>query len=282
MKTDIIYNMDCLEGMKQLPSSSIDMVFTSPPYADRRKSTYGGLSSDEYIDWFLPISAEIKRILKPSGSFFMNIKPHTDNGERSLYVFELVMKIRNEVGFKFIDEICWTKNAFPGKFYGRLKNGFEPVYHFTIDSPSNITFNPSSCGEPLKKSSIVSNPKKKSPPKNGSGMTRPDSKIINGLKTVLPSNVINIHNVLNQFSKNKGHPATFPVKLVDFFVKIYTNSRDIVLDPFMGSGTTAVSCKSLNRQYIGYEMMKEYYDISQRWLNEPDEVKTLKDNDFFD
>lgn len=85
MLNDILLG-DCFELMKNIPDNTIDMVFTSPPYAERRKTTYGGIPENDYVDWFLPIGAEIKRILKPTGSFFLNIKPHSNKGERSLYV----------------------------------------------------------------------------------------------------------------------------------------------------------------------------------------------------
>ena len=87
-KKEILFG-DCLDLMKTIDDNSIDLVFTSPPYAERRKATYGGTNENEYVDWFLPIGAEIKRILKPTGSFFLNIKPHTNKGERSLYVYDL-------------------------------------------------------------------------------------------------------------------------------------------------------------------------------------------------
>jgi site-specific DNA-methyltransferase (adenine-specific) len=280
METDIIYNCDCLEGLSKLPDNSIDMVFTSPPYADRRKSTYGGEGPDGYIEWFLPISSEIKRVLKDTGSFFLNIKPHTINGERSLYVFELVMELRNTTGFMFVDELCWTKNAFPGSYRGRLKNGFEPVYHFTKATPSNITFNPTVCGAPIKQESIERSYRKQcGEPESGSGMTGMNTTNIRHLKMGRASNVVNVNNVVNQFSKNKGHPATFPIKLVDFFIETYSDVGQVILDPFMGSGTTAVSAIGLHRKYIGFEMMKEYHDISMSWI---DGMRNTETNDFFD
>ena len=137
---------DCSKQLKSINDETVDMVFTSPPYADRRKNCYEGATADEYIDWFLPIAKEIKRILKPTGSFFLNLKAHTSDGERDLYVMKLVIALKEQTGFKFIDEFCWTKNAFPGGFKGRFKNGFEPIYHFTKESPSKITFNPVACG----------------------------------------------------------------------------------------------------------------------------------------
>lgn len=98
-----IYNEDCLTGMKKIKSDSIDLVFTSPPYAERRKKIYGGVPENKYFEWFAPIAIEIKRILKPSGSFFLNIKPHTTDGERPLYVFDLVLALKRKIGFLFVD-----------------------------------------------------------------------------------------------------------------------------------------------------------------------------------
>ena len=255
---------DCLEKMKEIPDGSIDMVFTSPPYADRRKSTYGGIVSSEYVDWFLPITKEIKRILKSSGSFFLNIKPHTNKGERDLYVFELVIALKREIGFMFVDELCWTKNAFPGALKGRFKNGFEPVYHFTKTMPSNITFNPVACGTPMKAESIARTYRKQcGKPKNGSGMTGMNTINIRNLELARPSNIINVNNVSNQFTDKSKHPATFPIKLTDFFIKSFTNNGDIVMDPFMGSGTAGVACKNLNRDFIGIELDKDYFEIAK-------------------
>jgi site-specific DNA-methyltransferase (adenine-specific) len=171
MNTKIIHG-DCLDVLKTLEDDSIDLIFTSPPYADRRKNTYGGISEDKYVEWFLPISDELYRVLKPTGSFFLNIKPHTNKGERSLYVFDLILSLKRQIGFKFVDELCWTKNAFPGKLKGRFKNGFEPVYHFTKGDPNSITFNPLACGTPIKEESIKRSYRKQcGAPKNGSGMT---------------------------------------------------------------------------------------------------------------
>jgi DNA modification methylase len=263
----MIYLGDCLDVMSNLESDSVDMVFTSPPYAERRKSTYGGVPEDKYVEWFLPISKEIKRILKPSGSFFLNIKPHTDKGERSLYVFDLVLSLKREIGFSFIDELCWAKNAFPGALKGRFKNGFEPIYHFSKNG-SDITFNPLACGTPIKEESIARAYRKQSgAPKNGSGMTGMNTTNIRHLELARPSNVIHVNNVSNQFSDKQKHPATFAEGLVEFFVKSYTNEGDTVLDPFGGSGTTGIVSKNLNRNYILIEKEQEYYDLIKSRLS---------------
>jgi DNA modification methylase len=239
------------EELKKIPDNSIDLVFTSPPYADRRKNTYGGIPESEYVDWFEPIAVEIKRILKPTGSFFLNIKPHTDNGERSLYVFDLVLSLKRKVGFWFVEEYCWTKNAFPGGYKGRFKNGFEPIYHFTKDTPNRITFNPTACGTPMKEESISRSYRKQcGAPKNGSGMTGMNTTNFRDLKLARPSNVIHVNNVSNQFTLKSEHSATFPEGLVEFFVKSFTNEGDVVLDCFAGSGTTGLVCIDTNRECI--------------------------------
>lgn len=239
------------EELKKLPDNSVDMVFTSPPYADRRKNTYGGIPEDEYIEWFRPIAIEIKRVLKPTGSFFLNIKPHTNKGERSLYVFDLVIFLKREIGFMFVEEYCWTKNAFPGGYKGRFKNGFEPVYHFTLSNPSNITFNPTACGTPMKEESIKRTYRKQcGAPKNGSGMTGMNTTNIRNLKLARPSNVVNVNNVSNQFTLKSEHSATFPEGLVEFFVKSFSNKGDLIVDCFAGSGTTALVCIDTDRDYL--------------------------------
>lgn len=255
---------DSLDVIKSFPDNSIDMIFTSPPYADRRKNVYGGVREDKYVEWFLPIAREIKRVLKPTGSFFLNIKPHTDKkGERSLYVFDLVLSLKREVGFMFIDELCWTKNAFPGSLKGKFKNGFEPVYHFTKNSSSEITFNPTACGTPIKEESLRRAMRKQSgAPKNGSGMAALKAENLLAITTARPSNVINANNVSNQFSDKQLHSATFPEKLVEFFVKSFTNEGDVVLDPFSGSGTTGLVCKRLKRNFILIDKEESSYKLS--------------------
>lgn len=237
--------------LKKLTDNSIDLIFTSPPYADRRKKTYGGIHENKYVEWFKPIAIEIKRILKPTGSFFLNIKPHTNKGERSLYVFDLILTLKREIGFLFVEEYCWTKNAFPGNLKGRFKNGFEPIYHFTKNNPNQIKFNPLACGTPMKEESIKRTYRKQcGAPKNGSGMTGMNTKNIRNLKIARPSNVINVNNVSNQFTLKSEHSATFPDKLVDFFIKSFSNENDLILDCFAGSGTVALSCIKNNRKFI--------------------------------
>lgn len=280
MKSDYLINFvvlgDCKDRLSEIPDNSIDMIFTSPPYADRRHKVYDGMHEKYYFSWFHPIAKELYRVLKPSGSFFLNIKPHTRRGERSLYVFDLVIGLQRGIGFKFVDEFCWTKNAFPGSLKGRFKNGFEPVYHFT--KSNNITFNPLACGTPVKEESRKRAFRKQcGAPENGSGMTGMNTTNLRTLKLARPSNVIHVNNVSNQFSDKKLHPATFPEGLVEFFVKSFTNEGDIVLDPFAGSGTVGIVCNKLNRGYYLIEKEEKYLELIKKRLygqrNENTEVR---------
>jgi site-specific DNA-methyltransferase (adenine-specific)/site-specific DNA-methyltransferase (cytosine-N4-specific) len=95
MKTNIILG-DSKEELKNLTENSVDLIVTSPPYADRRKQTYGGISPNKYVDWFLPISKELLRVLKPTGTFILNIKEKAENGERNIYVIELILALRQQ------------------------------------------------------------------------------------------------------------------------------------------------------------------------------------------
>lgn len=251
------YLGDCLEVLQTLPSNSVDLIVTSPPYADRRIKTYGGIKEHEYVNWFLPIAAEAKRVLKDNGSFFLNIKPHTKDGERVLYVFELVMALKKQIGFRFTDEFCWTKLGVPGRFKGRFKNAFEPVYHFT--KTDDYKHFPYEVAEPAKEVSLKRYKRKAcGESKNGSGFAGMRKEITSEL--ALPSNHLHIPQKTNQHTIQKNHSAVFPVELPLFFIKAFSNEGDTVLDMFSGSGTTAIACEKTNRNSINIENKKQHYD----------------------
>ena len=125
-----IINGDCQEALQQIPDNSVDLIFTSPPYADQRKSTYGGVHPNEYVDWFVPISAHLLRVLKPSGTFILNIKEKVIEGERSTYVMELILTMRRQ-GWLWTEEFIWhKKNCYPGKWPNRFRDAWERLLQF--------------------------------------------------------------------------------------------------------------------------------------------------------
>ena len=111
---------DCLEVLKGSPDSTFDLIVTSPPYADRRKHTYGGVPPEDYGEWFRPRSAQFLRVLKPTGTFILNIKEKVENGERHTFVIELILALRRQ-GWLWTEEFIWhKKNCYPGKWPNRL------------------------------------------------------------------------------------------------------------------------------------------------------------------
>lgn len=130
IKTDL-YLGDCLNILKELPDNSVDLIFTSPPYADQREKTYGGIHPDKYVAWFLPIAEQLLRVLKPTGTFVLNIKEKVVNGERSTYVMELILEMKRQQGWFWTEEFIWhKKNCYPGKWPNRFRDSWERLIQF--------------------------------------------------------------------------------------------------------------------------------------------------------
>lgn len=127
---DQIEQGDCLEVLRALPAEIVDLIVTSPPYADSRKKTYGGIHPDKYVEWFSPISAELKRVLKPNGTFILNIKEKVVGSERHTYVIELIMHLRQQ-GWLWTEEFIWhKKSCHPGKWPNRFRDAWERCLQF--------------------------------------------------------------------------------------------------------------------------------------------------------
>jgi len=256
-----IYHQDCLEFLKKQKPKSIDLIVTSPPYADRRKKTYGGIPVKQYVEWFLPISEELRRVLKPRGSFILNIKEKAVNGERATYVLELILEIKKQ-GWLWTEEYVWhKKNSFPGKWSNRFRDSWERCLHFT--KQKNFKMYQKNVMVPM---GNWAEQRKKNPSKNDH--LRYGSKVESGLsrnvsnwakrEMAYPTNVLHMATECS----NVNHSAAFPVSLPSWFIKLLTKKGDLVLDPFMGSGTTALAAISLNRHFIGTEINEKYYKVS--------------------
>ena len=136
--TTDIYLGDSKEQLKLLPENSVDLVVTSPPYADQRRNTYGGIHPDDYVEWFLPISEQLLRVLKPTGTFILNIKEKAVKGERSTYVIELILEMRKQ-GWLWTEEFIWhKKNCYPGKWPNRFRNAWERLLQFNKNRKFNM------------------------------------------------------------------------------------------------------------------------------------------------
>ena len=129
---------DCEQALRSVPEDAVDLIFTSPPYADQRKRTYGGVRPDEYVDWFLPKADQFYRVLKPSGTFVLNIKERVVSGERHTYVMELVIEMRRR-GWLWTEEFIWhKKNSYPGKWPNRFRDNWERLIQFNKRKDFNM------------------------------------------------------------------------------------------------------------------------------------------------
>lgn len=259
IKTDL-YLGDCKKELKKLPGNSIDLIVTSPPYADQRKSTYGGIPADRYVEWFLPISEQLLRVLKPKGTFILNIKEKVIEGERSTYVMELILAMRKQ-GWLWTEEFIWhKKNSYPGKWPNRFRDSWERLLQFNKEKHFNMyqeeVMVPMGDWAKTRLKKLSDTDKTRDDSKVGSGFGKNISNWLDRDKAY-PTNVLHLATECN----NKNHSAAFPQELPEWFIKLFTKESDTVLDPFMGSGTTLSVANRMKRNSIGIEIVPEYYKM---------------------
>ena len=263
-----LYCGDAREVLRGIADESVDLIFTSPPYAERRKSSYGGVHADEYVDWFLSISEGLQRVMKPSGSFVLNIKEHAINGERHPYVLELILALR-EQGWLWTEEYVWhKKNSYPGKWPNRFRDSWERLLHF--NKTRRFKMNQEEVMVPMgdwtenRLGNLSATDRTRDESQVGSGFGK---KIENwvGRDMAYPTNVLHMATEC----ANRSHSAAFPKPLPTWFVKLFTDPGDVVLDPFIGSGTTAFAALELGRKAIGIEIKPEFCDAITASLREP-------------
>lgn len=256
---------DCVDVLAHYPSQCVDLIITSPPYADQRKSTYGGIHPDEYVGWFMPRAAEMLRALKPGGSFVLNIKEKAVNGERHTYVLELIIAMR-KLGWLWTEEYVWHKrNCFPGKWPNRFRDAWERCLHFTKER--RFKMNQDAVMVPM---GDWAESRLKVLGKND--VVRYDSQVGNsfaknianwrGRTMAYPTNVLHLATECG----NKGHSAAFPQALPEWFIRLLTDPGDVVLDPFVGSGTTIAAACKLGRAAIGIDVDEAYVQMSRARL----------------
>lgn len=265
IKTELILG-DCQEKLKGLESHCVDLIFTSPPYADSRKDTYGGIHPDKYVTWFLPIAQELQRILKPTGTFILNIKEKAVNGERHTYVIELILALRKQ-GWLWTEEFVWhKKNCYPGKWPNRFRDAWERLLQFNLQKQfqmyQDAVMVPTGDWAKNRLRNLSEIDKIRDTSKNGSGFGKNISHWLDR-ELAYPTNVLHLATECS----NRRHSATFPPALPEWFIKLFTKEGDTVLDPFAGSGTTLLAARHLGRHSIGIEIQSDYYDIMKRQMD---------------
>ena len=255
-----IYLGDSKDVLKKIADNSVDLIVTSPPYADQRKNTYGGIHPDKYVEWFLPISEQLLRVLKPTGTFVLNIKEKVVNGERSTYVMELILAMRKQ-GWLWTEEFIWhKKNSYPGKWPNRFRDSWERLIQFNKEKKFNMyqeeVMVPMGDWAKQRMKNLSDTDKTRDESKVGSGFGKNISNWTNR-DNAYPTNVLHLATECN----NKNHSATFPENLPEWFIKLFTKNGDTVLDPFMGSGTTNFVAQRMNRNSIGIEILPEYFEM---------------------
>lgn len=258
---------DCQEVLKEYQSNIVQLIMTSPPYADSRKKTYGGIHPDKYVEWFLPHSEQFLRVLKPTGTFILNIKEKVANGERHTYVIDLIKALKDQ-GWYWTEELCWhKKNSFPGKWPNRFRDSWERLLQFNKDKKFDMhqeevmvpigDWSKSRLGDRLSEKD-----KTRDPSAVGSGFGKNVSNW-DEREMVFPTNVLHLATECG----NKKHSAAFPESLPDWFIRLFTKEGELVLDPFVGSGTTTLVAARLKRQFLGIDILPENIQIAQERLN---------------
>ncbi len=256
--------------LSELPNGSIDLFFTSPPYADARG--YSRIHPDRYVEWFLPFARAMFDATKPTGSLIINIKNRVAKegplkGQRHPYVYQLVLALQN-IGWRWIETYIWAKpNAVPGRFGPRTKDSFEYVYHFARDV--RPFFDLASVRVPYKADQAEIARRKldtlgRRSTEAGFGRDRTKTYLLGGAD---PGNVVSVPQTYNQH-RGVAHTAAMPEGLAEFFIKAASPPGGIVVDPFAGSGTTIVVARRHDRQAFGFEIHDAFVQEARRRIAE--------------
>jgi site-specific DNA-methyltransferase (cytosine-N4-specific) len=281
------YLADSREALAKLPTASVNLAFTSPPYALHFKKEYGNVSKADYVEWFLPFAREIHRVLKDDGSFVLNIGGSWNPGAptRSLYHYKLMIALVEELGFHLAQECYWynpAKMPVPAEWVTvrrvRIKDSVEHIWwlsktpHPKADN-RNVLRPYSADMLRLAKKGVRTTVRP-----SGHNINSSFDKITSGGS--IPSNVLEDqtpnemiiagNNAANDpYSKRckevgmKIHPARFPAALPEFFIKLLTDEGDLIVDPFAGSNTAGAVAEKLGRRWIAIELLEEYLEASK-------------------
>lgn len=276
----VAYCGDALKLIKRLPSESVNLIMTSPPFALTRKKAYDNINADKYIEWFLPFAYEFYRVLKSDGSLVVHIGGSWTKGKpvKNLYLFELLIKLCRDVKFYLAQDLYWFNKAkLPGPAQWvtvkrcRLKDAVDHLWWL-----SKTPYPKADNRKVLREYSESMQELLKDPNYYKPGVKRPSEHVIsdkfyNENEGAIPANFFEFSNTNSQSrylqmcrkNKTKPHPARYPLELPQFFIKFLTDEGDLVLDPFGGSNTTGEAAEKLNRRWMTFEIVQEYLESSK-------------------
>jgi len=244
-KSGTMYLGDNREIMKSLENESVDLVVTSPPYDNLR--TYND-SLEWSFDVFKTVAKELARLIKQGGVIVWNVNDATINGSETGSSFRQALYFKDELGLNLHDTMIWHKPMVPMN-HNRYEQNFEYMFVLSKGKPNNFN-------GLMKKSRYAG----KRISKNTHRQSNGKMKMMTGGTTAEYSLKTNVWDISPDFVTNIGHPAIFPVQIPQDHIMTWINEGDIVLDPFMGSGTTAIAAINTDRKWIGIEKEQEYYD----------------------
>lgn len=247
-----------------LDGATINLAFTSPPYADRREydatSGFVPVPPEQYLEWFEPVQACVASHLADEGSWFVNIKAGSDGLATELYVHELVLAHARDWGWVLASEFCWERLGIPGKPQRRFKNAWEPVYHF---ARGEWKFRPESMRHASQAAFSYDAAHGRNLHDHQGAVGDDWFASLHEQGWAYPSNRLPPFSGTHEAT---GHRAAFPVGLPEWFVRAYTDEGDAVYDPFVGSGSTILAANNQRRVGYGMEIAPAYCDvILARW-----------------
>lgn len=250
---------DCIDVIEAMSAHSVDLVCTSPPYAEQRKEQYGGVCEDEYPSWTVRWMEGFKRVLKPNGSVVIVIRPHIRNGQISDYVLKTRLLVRAS-GWIEAEELIWIKPSSPALgSLNRPRRAWEHILWFSLSEPYCDSL---ANGSPSSRVGLLS--------------TKGVGDYIGGV-TEKEANLSGVARCRDYVSVGTGtsdkgdfntHPATYPTPLCEWIIKLLCPPSGTVFDPFTGSGSTAVACVQVGRSFVGSELNEEYCNIAVRRIRE--------------
>jgi DNA modification methylase len=272
------YVGDSAELLKSLGDESIDLVMTSPPFALQRKKAYGNEEQDTYVDWLLGFCREVHRVLKPTGSFVLDLGGAYEKGRpvRSLYNYRVLVRLCDEIGFRLAEEFFWYNPAklpspieWVNKRKIRAKDAVNTVWWLSKGDWPKADVTRVLVPYSARMLKLLEDPERfYTPKKRPSGHDIGSRFGDNG--GAIPSNLLEIPNTesnspylrLCKLAEVDGHPARFPERLPAFFIAFLTDPGDVVLDFFAGSNTTGVAAETAGRRWLSFEARTEYLAAS--------------------